>query len=743
MIDPLALAQALPMPPPDVSALFAPVDPATGGEEILLDAGPVLNLDDVQAVFDAAMGEARSYADQLQGPRARLARFYRAAPFGDEEPGRSRLVLSIVRDTVRAALPTLIRIFTGPEHPAEFVPRSAEAEPDAMLATEYAQAVIFDLNPGFVALHDALLDALTLRAGWIETYWDDSAETIMESFDGLLEPQAAALMVQPGAEPVRLARRPASDAEIAAILAAPEGAALAALPGVRPMLYSLTLRTRRRRAKPCLRAVAAESVLIDPDASDVASARFAAVQIQALVSDLIAEGLPPDEIERAASDSAQPDDVTQARDPGRASVPRASSARDPSTRRVLYTRAWLRMDVDGDGIAELVRVRAVGESPRVVDVAGADHIPLAMFSVLREAHQAIGLGLADLVTDLQETESRTMRAILDSMMQSIFPRTGVIEGQVNLDDAMNTENGAIVRMRQAGALQEFAKPFIAPQALPIIESLETVRETRTGITRTSQGLSAEHLQSTTAMAVAAQVSASQDRLDLMARIAAECGLRDLYRNILRLAVQHQTEPVTIRLRRGFTVIDPTRWREGFDIRVSVAGRGTPTERVAALTAIAAKQQEILTTLGLDNPVVTLPQYTRTLARIIEAAGYDDPGTFITVLPAEWKPPPPPPPKPSIEEVMAGIEEMKTLGSLAEQAARVAQDREEMLLQDDRDRDKAKVDAILKAAELATKGAPVPAPAVIAAMLARDPIPPPPVVPPMPPARPPPAFVEGT
>ena len=153
-----------------------------------------------------------------------------------------------------------------------------------------------------------------------------------------------------------------------------------------------------------------------------------------------------------------------------------------------------------------------------------------------------------MVMDLQRVESRVMRAVLDSLGQAMFPRTAVVIGQANMADVRQTAIGSIIRVAQQGAVTELVKPFAGKEALPVMQVLETIRESRTGITRASSGLTVDELQSTAPIAVSQQSSAAQDRLDMVARTLAETGLAPLYTGLLKMMARQQDRPNTIRLR---------------------------------------------------------------------------------------------------------------------------------------------------------------------------------------------------
>ena len=304
--------------------------------------------------------------------------------------------------------------------------------------------------------------------------------------------------------------------------------------------------------------------------------------------------------------------------------------------------------------------------------------------------------------------------MLDSLAQSINPRTGVVEGQVNMDDVLNNEVGGIIRMRQPGMVQPFATPFVGQQAFPMLEYMDRIKEKRTGITDATQGINAEVLQSTTRAAVTATVEAAQQHIELIARIFAETGMKQLYKHILKVASQYQDEPRVVRLRKEeYVTMDPRSWNADMDVEINTAiSAASQEDRLAALTAIVQKQEQILQTLGPNNPLVTLGQYSHALGKLVEAAGFKDTMMYFNQLPIDFQMPEPEPgqeqPSPEMllaevqrEEIQANIEKKRAELELEQQKAMRDFElrREDMLRRDDRERDRMEKELALRAAQI--------------------------------------------
>ena len=223
-----------------------------------------------------------------------------------------------------------------------------------------------------------------------------------------------------------------------------------------------------------------------------------------------------------------------------------------------------------------------------------------------------------------------MRQYLDSVYSSTLPRMVAVEGQINMDDLLSGSAGSVIRARQPGMLQPITGASVGGEIRPLMDYLDTVKETRTGLSRASQGLDANSLQSSTASAVSATVRGAQVKLESYCRTFAETGVKDLFRGILHLVTKHDNKEKIIRLRNKFVPLNPAEWKSQFDTIVQV-GLGTTDDetKIAFLTQIAAKQEQILMQLGPDNPAVSMDQYISTLRSIAEIGGFKDADLYFS------------------------------------------------------------------------------------------------------------------
>ena len=303
--------------------------------------------------------------------------------------------------------------------------------------------------------------------------------------------------------------------------------------------------------------------------------------------------------------------------------------------------------------------------------------------------------------DIQRIKSVVMRNTLDSLSMAIHPRIAVTEGMVNIEDVMNTEVGAIIRQRSPGQVQPMSMPFVGQQAFPVLQYMDEIKEARTGISKASAGLDAGALQSSTAAAVQATVSAAQQHIELIARIFAETGMKQLYRIVLHLITTHQDRARMVRLTNEFVPIDPRAWNAAMDVSINVAlGRGSDSERMMMMRQIGEMQKEAIQTMGPVNPLTDMSKLANTLKSMTELAGFKDASQFWSD-PTQFTPPPQED-KPDINEQLIAVQIQQIQADIQKKAAELQLEREKMMIDDDRKRDELEAELFVKAEEMKAK-----------------------------------------
>jgi hypothetical protein len=668
-------------------------------EEISEKVSKETSMENLVGVIKSEMDDASDFIHQVGADRAESTEYY----LGNEPEGTSSLqsefISTDVRESILFMLPSIMRTFFGTKKVVEFVPKGPEDIQLAEQQTDYINYIIQQKNNGFQVLYDAFKDALVRKTGFVKVFWDDAVVATTHEYTGLDPQSYQALIIDKDVEIVEESSTtesittldPVSGEEITQEI---------------PTSYDLTIRRLKQKNQVCIEAIPPEEVLISRHARDLESASYVAHRMIKSVSDLVAMGYDQEEVEQHAGyggSAVDPEafEEIEARNPFDNMV--YPDRNDSGGKDVLYVEHYLFYDFDGDGIDERVRVCTIGNGIHVVNVEPWDELPICMFCPDPEPHTAIGSCPADYLKPIQAAKSQIMRDTLDSLGHSIFPRMGIVEGQVNIDDVLNTDIGQPIRMRAPGMVQPFAVPFVGKEAFPVLGYLDEAKENRTGVSKASAGLNADALQSSTSQAVSATMSGAQGRVELICRHFAEGGLKDMFKTVNNLVIKHQNSQDVYRLNNKFVPVDPRYWDNDKDIIVNVAiSKSSDQEKFAVLQNVAQKQEQIMQLLGPQNPLVSMQQYANTLTKMIEMAGFKDSSSFINPEVPPMPPQQPQDSKPSPEEMLAQAEMQKAQVTAQKAMIDAETDRMKIIMDDDRQRDIEEAQLKVKAMEMQAK-----------------------------------------
>jgi len=655
------------------------------------------NEEELQGVLKSEMDDAKDFIDQIGEDRADATEYYLGSSPESNSSMQSEFVSTDVRDSVLFMLPSIMRTFFGTSKIVEFIPKGPEDIDLAKQQTDYINYVIQQKNPGFKVFYDAFKDALIRKTGYVKAYWDDSITASTHSYTNIPPEAYQALMLDPNIELVK----ESVEMESMTLLDQMTGEEITQ---ETPASYDVTIRRIKPKDQVVIEAVPPEEILISRNARDLNSSPYVAHRMVKTISDLVAMGYDKDDMEQYAGSGSSVDeesyDEEQARNPYAEYT--GADRNDSNAKNVLYVEHYVFYDLDGDGIDERIRVCTVGNGLNIVNTTPWDDLPITLFCPDPEPHTSIGSCPADYLMPIQAAKSQIMRDTLDSLGHAIFPRMGIVEGQVNIDDVLNTDIGQPIRMRAPGMVQPFTVPFVGKEAFPVLSYLDEAKENRTGVSKASAGLNAEALQSTTSAAVSATMSGAQGRVELICRHFAD-GMKDLFKLVNSLVIKHQEGQDMMRLNNEFIPVDPRYWDADKDMVVNVGiSKNSDEEKFQVLTSLAQKQEQIMQTLGPQNPLVNLQQYANTLTKMIEMAGFKDPTTFINTQVPPMPPQPPEEQKPDPAEMLAQAEAMKAQNQAQKAIIDAETDRMKIIMDDDRNRDEAEANMKLKIAELQAK-----------------------------------------
>lgn len=535
---------------------------------------------------------------------------YYARPIGNEVEDRSQIVLPELRDTVEWIMPQLMRMFAAGK-PCQFDPENPEDDNQAEIETEVVNHVFMKQNPGFFILHDFFKDALLLRNGYVNTYWLKERKSSVESYTGLTEIELSMLLQ--------------SEDEIE-VLEQTEKPDL--IPGQNGMQqqasFDIKLRRTRQVGRVCVECVPPEEMRISPQARHgLDESPFSEHERKVPRSDLREMGFDEDVVDSITK--AQPswlDLIELARNEVTDQLSEQEPS-DPASQLVTLRTVFIRVDFDGDGIAELRRVRVGGD--KILDNEEVEEVSYSYCSPVRMPHRHVGISYYDLLYDLQVIKTTLFRQALDNIYISNNQRVAVNWKAVNVQDLLTSRPGGIIRVD--GPVGDNVVPFQQPsnlmaQILPALEYCDLQREMRTGIGKDTMGVDADALQDVTKGGQLAAMSAAAMKVELVARLLAE-GVKEVFTKIHKLLMRHQDKPLTLRLTNRWVDVNPGDWRERTQVSVNVGlGSGNREEARANVMLLGQAQKE-LAAFGLVGP----KQAYETFKKMAHLLGEENPTQY--------------------------------------------------------------------------------------------------------------------
>jgi hypothetical protein len=579
---------------------------------------------DLLAIIRAHREDSLGVEDgDLSDDRAKAMDHYHGRPYGNEQEGRSAIVSRDLAEAIDWAMPAIMRVFTQSGSLGEFDPVGPDDEDAATQESDYVNQVIMKDNPGFILLHDAIKDTLLLKNGYVKHNWDVATKITEDEYSGLTMDEIAQMVTkleQSGA------KVEVSAAEATQVTMQTPG-------GPMPIeLWSLRLKVTRKKGKVCIEAVPTEEVRVSKRCrGTLQESPFTEHVTRKTRSDLIEMGMPHDFVDSLAAFNER-DNSTQsfARDSvaDESDTTDGGATGDRSMDEIEYCEAYLKVDWDGDGIAELRKVVTVSEKLPPGDEWNEpiSAVPMTSFMAKRMPHRHVGESLDDELADLQEIKTVLLRQLLDNIYLT-NNNQWLVNERVNIKDFMTSLPGGVKRVSGnepvLGAAEPIMSTPIVGQILPVVDYMDNIKEGRTGISRSMTGLDPDTLKQSTKGAFLENLNRASQKMEMITRMLAETGVKELVLQVHALLMRHQDKPRVVQMRGKWVQINPQEWQDRTDMTAKVGlGTGNEEERRQKLLLVSSLQDK-LAAAGLVDPKHAYAMF----AELAETLGFDQPDRF--------------------------------------------------------------------------------------------------------------------
>jgi len=571
-----------------------------------------LSFDVIESIIRTEIESAIDFTEtEISQDRQLAESYYQGKTRLPTVKGRSNVVVTKVRDVIKSIQPSMARIFLQNRIVVEFEADEVEDEQIAQEQTTYSNRVFWRYG-GYKAAMEAITDALKSRVGVVRVDYEE-VEVASHQIKGVVS--VAAL------------QGISEDVEITEV-SEPDEDGMVEVVATKIIM----------RPKWTVECLPPEQFFVDDQATEIGDngdARIWGMRRNMRLYDIVAMGVPLDDLEGATMSNDSTLDFERFNRLGY-DFDMNNPAEDKLSSEALVCEGYIRMDADGDGYAELRKFITVGDNHKLVLEEVVNYSKFCIFRTELYPHVFFPISVAEDVIQDQDAMTALLRSIIDNTALVNNPRTEINENAVNVEDAKNNRIGALIRVKQMGQIQELVTPFVAGQTLPVLQTLNDLSEARSGVTKLSQGVDADALQSTSRIAANGIQQAAEGRVEMMARNVAECGMKQLFYIIVKTAMHEIRKETNIKDETGqFKKMNPAYWHDQLGIWANVGlGNGRIDEKIMVLKEVAAQQQQAMMTLGLSNPVAGYEQYRVTMRDILHLAGIRNTSKYFPQLPKE-------------------------------------------------------------------------------------------------------------
>jgi hypothetical protein len=568
----------------------------------------------LQVISQEVQNSLGYYTSDLSEQRRQSLKYYLGEPYGNEMEGRSSVVTQELLETVESVLPSLMRMFTQSDRMVRFEPTQPEDSKYAESISNYCNHIFYKDNDGFNVLYDLFKTALLQKNGFCKIYWSTTQEQRKEQYRDLTEIEYNSLLLDTEVEITKVDEKTTEDSLF-------------------PVKYDVEVKRNKNLGRVKIESVPPEDILVSKRATSMKDCNFIAHRVYKTRSELIDMGYDAEIVNDlpVSDEEVFNTEAVTRRSYDDASTDLNVSTLDPSQAVVNVTECYLKVDMDGDGIAELRKVTVGGNgynNYKLLENEEIPFMPITMVRAIPMPYRFFGLSFYDLIADIQAVSSTILRNTLDNMYFQNHARTLVVDGQANLDDLLTSRAGGVVRVKSPNAVTPMQTPNFLNEGLAMMKKIDEIKESRTGVAKQQMGLNADTINKshTTATSTNQMMMAQTQRIELIARNFAE-GVKDIFKTMFAIVCEYQEQERMIRINNEFVPMNPREWFNRYDVTVQVGlGTGNQDQRLAVLQRVLAVQEKMIMQGGLN--MVTPQNIYNTLEQFLQNSGYKDASPFF-------------------------------------------------------------------------------------------------------------------
>lgn len=522
---------------------------------------------------------------------------------------RCDIVSTDVQDTIESTMPALMKTFFGSTDVVTV--QGMDGTPDDEQRAEKMQALInyqLERQHFFMTFYQWAKDALITNLGIIKIDWERTYKETQERIT-LLPEVYEQFVAQAQAQGVR----------ILGVEYDPNGGVI--------VDYVTKVVDKNQ---PRIMNILASEFRYSPEATNLDNADFVAhrkiVNIDYLRKQAEAGLYDPRAVEELAAKDTAPDYTTLDKT-NNENVDDESNQSDTGRRRVVLYECYVNINMTDDINAKL--------TPMIITVSSG--VILRMEENTYERHPFFVLapridphkvwpkkGFVDLIAQIQHAKTAIIRQMIYNLALNNDSKLAVNSSMLlDINDVLEGTQVIRVNGDVKQAIQQIPNSDIQTWTFNMLEYLDMTKENRTGITRYNQGLDSNSLNKT-ATGINIITQASNQRLELIARIFAETGLRDMFKFLIKLNQLFVSQDTVIRLTNEPMQIKPDDLEGEFDLVInSGMGSGAKEQNLQDMQMLNSLMQQLVPA-GFVGP----KQIYNAAKKYIETIGFKNVEDFV-------------------------------------------------------------------------------------------------------------------
>lgn len=471
-----------------------------------------------------------------------------------------------VKTTIDWIMPSLMEVFVGSDDPVDIAGVNVNDDDNAKKIQQLLSYFVTRKNSFFSFMYNFLRDGLTINMGCAKVYWKREEER----------------------QPMEVL----ADAQMMQMILAGEAAGLVEIKEAVPVtplgdLLRVTFDVVNVKVnQPIIENMSPSELRFTPEARDLHQSKFVA-QRKVVRGDYLkrmeAQGVYQnvDEAMEKAGEGIRKTPLLDKKHNERMDEMhgRLSDGDNASKEFELY-EAYLKVDFNNDGIYENVIVHAVGDTPLKIQDNVFEMPPFFIFSPEHDAYAIFGEdSITDTLEQLQDLKTALIRQMIIAVAKNNVPQKFVDENSVDMDALLEGAEIVPVKSNVPANQAVFQPPPIQidGSAMTLVQYAQNEIESQSGSTRYNQGLDSSSLNRT-ATGISAIMGASDKKIKLIARLAAETAWIPIVKFLILLCQKFVDDGQMIRLADENISIRREEISIDYDLIVNV-GRGASSKEI--------------------------------------------------------------------------------------------------------------------------------------------------------------------